>query len=72
MNNKISKVKDEVWNYFKDSQSIFLATSEGNRPRVRPVTLIYFDRKFWIITGTNSNKVAQIQKKSKDRILSIS
>ncbi len=65
MNDKMSKVKDEVWNYFKDSQSIFLATSEENQPRVRPVTLIYFDKKFWITTGTNDNKVVQIQKNPK-------
>ena len=65
MNDKMSKVKDEVWNYFKDSQYIFLATSEENQPRVRPVTLIYFDKKFWITTGTNNNKVAQIQKNPK-------
>ena len=65
MNDKMSKVKDEVWNYFKDSQYIFLSTSEENQPRVRPVTLIYFDKKFWITTGTNNNKVAQIQKNPK-------
>jgi uncharacterized pyridoxamine 5'-phosphate oxidase family protein len=58
MNDKMSKVKDEVWNYFKDSQYIFLATSEENQPRVRPITLIYFDKKFWVTTGTNNNKVA--------------
>ena len=65
MTDKINKVRDEVWNYFRDLQFVFLATSEGDLPRVRPVTLIYFDRKFWIITGTNSNKVAQIQKNPK-------
>ncbi len=65
MNDKISKVKDEVWNYFKDSQSIFLASSEENQPRVRPVTLIYFNKKFWITTGTNNNKVTQILKNPK-------
>ena len=65
MNDKMSKVKDEAWNYFKDSQCIFLATSEENQPRVRPVTLICFDKKFWITTGTNDNKVAQIQKNPK-------
>ena len=65
MNDKMSKIKDEVWNYFKDSQCIFLATSEENQPRVRPVTLIYFNKKFWFTTGSNDNKVAQIQKNPK-------
>lgn len=65
MTDKINKVREEVWNYFVDLQFVFLATSEENQPRVRPVTLIYFDKKFWITTGTNNNKVAQIQKNPK-------
>jgi len=34
---------------------------EGNQSRVRPVTLIYFDKRFWITTDTESAKVKQIQ-----------
>ena len=34
---------------------------EGDQPRVRPVTLIYFDGKLWITTGTRDAKVKQIQ-----------
>ncbi len=65
MNDKMNKTKEEVWSYFKNSQNIFLATSEENQPRVRPVTLICFDKKFWITTGTDNNKVGQIQKNPK-------
>jgi len=65
MNDKMNKTKEEMWSYFKDSQNIFLATSEENQPRVRPVTLICFDKKFWITTGTDNNKVGQIQKNPK-------
>jgi general stress protein 26 len=38
-----------------------LATAEGGHPRVRPVTLINYDHKFWVATGTNSAKVREIK-----------
>ncbi len=40
---KARTIKEEVWAHFKDFQYVFLATAEGNQPRVRPVTLIYFE-----------------------------
>ena len=42
-----------------------MATMEGDQPRVRPVTLINFDGKFWVTTDTWSEKVKQIQKNPK-------
>ncbi|MEW6686780.1 MAG: pyridoxamine 5'-phosphate oxidase family protein [Candidatus Edwardsbacteria bacterium] len=65
MSDKIDNIKKEVWANFKDFQCVFLATVEGNQPRVRPVTLIYFDKRFWIMTNTGSAKVKQIQKNPK-------
>ena len=56
---------EEVWSRFKDFQHVFLATMEGDQPRVRPVTLINFDGKFWVTTDTWSEKVEQIQKNPK-------
>jgi len=53
--------KEELWNQFKDFQHVFLATTDGDQPRVRPVTLINFDNKLWITTDTWSDKVKQIQ-----------
>jgi len=38
---------------------------EGDQPRVRPVTLILYNKKFWITTGTTSAKVKQIQRNPK-------
>jgi len=38
---------------------------EGNQPRVRPVTLIHYNKKFWITTDTTSAKVKQIQRNPK-------
>jgi general stress protein 26 len=55
----------EVWSQFKDFQHAFLATIEGDQPRVRPVTLINFDEKFWVTTDTWSEKIKQIQKNPK-------
>jgi len=52
----------QVLNHFKETQFVALATMDGTRPRVRPMTLIYLDRRFWMVTSTSSNKVAQIER----------
>ncbi len=51
----------QILNRLKEIQFVALATSDGMRPRVRPVTLIYLDRRFWMVTSTSSNKVTQIK-----------
>ena len=56
----VEETKKEVWAYFKDMQVIYLATVEGDTPRVRPVTLIHFDKKMWVTTGSGDNKIKQI------------
>jgi general stress protein 26 len=58
-------VKKEALSIFKDYQTVFLATVQGNKPLVRPVTLVCIDQKFWVITGTTTAKVKQIQKNPK-------
>jgi len=50
-----------ILNQFKETQYVALATIDGIRPRVRPMTLIYLDRRFWLVTSTSSNKVVQIK-----------
>ncbi|UCD04923.1 MAG: pyridoxamine 5'-phosphate oxidase family protein [candidate division WOR-3 bacterium] len=57
----LEEVKKEVWSQFKDMQVIYLATAEGDLPRVRPVTLIHFDKKMWVTTGSGDNKIRQIK-----------
>ncbi len=54
----------EVYSYFKQTQPVYLATIEHNKPRVRPVTLIHFDEKFWVATGSGDAKVKQIYQNS--------
>jgi general stress protein 26 len=51
----------QILNQFKETQFVALATLDGIRPRVRPMTLIYLDRRFWMVTSTSSNKVIQIK-----------
>jgi general stress protein 26 len=50
-----------ILNQFRETQFVALATFDGMRPRVRPMTLIYLDRRFWMVTSTSSNKVTQIK-----------
>ncbi|MCF7858761.1 MAG: pyridoxamine 5'-phosphate oxidase family protein [Candidatus Cloacimonetes bacterium] len=65
MSNKINEEKvKEIWSYFKKTQPVYLATSDKSNPRVRPVTLIYFKHKFWVATGSEDAKMAQIKSNS--------
>jgi general stress protein 26 len=50
-----------IWSRFKDFQHVCLATVEDNQPKVRPVTLVHLDGKFWITTDTESAKTNQIR-----------
>jgi general stress protein 26 len=50
-----------IFRQFKETQFVALATFDGMRPRVRPMTLIYLDRRLWMVTSTSSNKVTQIK-----------
>ncbi len=61
MEQSMDDVKKEVWSHFKDFQAVHLATIEGNTPRVRPVTLIHFDKKMWVTTGSGDAKIRQIK-----------
>ena len=65
MTKRLNSLKEEIWRHFKDFQVIFLATSEHDQPRVRLVTLVYLDGRFWIVTGTNNAKTRQIRKNPK-------
>jgi general stress protein 26 len=50
----------QILNKFKETQFVALATMDGIRPRVRPMTLINLERRFWMVTSTSSSKVIQI------------
>ena len=62
MGEKMEAVKQEVWDHLKESQCVYLATAEADQPRVRPVTLLDIDEKFWIATSTRSAKARQMRR----------
>ena len=65
MSDEFKDFKAEICRRFKDYPHIFLATQENDQARVRIVTLVNFDQRFWILTGTHSAKVRQIREKPK-------
>ncbi len=56
-----TKTKKEIFEHLKENQFVYLATVEGDRPRVRPVTLGYYEEKLWILTGTKDAKAKQVR-----------
>ncbi len=65
MNDTNDELRREVWESFSEEPHIFLATAEGDQPRVRPVTLIYLLNKLFVTTGTTDAKVKQIRQNPK-------
>ena len=55
-------IKKEITEALKKNQTVYLATIEEENPRVRPVTLVYLEDEFWILTDTQSGKMKQIAK----------
>ena len=62
MPRSIEEIQQEVWSLLKDSQCVYLATVEADQARVRPVTLLDLDEKFWIATSPRSAKARQIRR----------
>ncbi len=53
---------EEVYNFLKECGTYFLATEEGDKPRVRPFgTINIFDGKLYIQTGKVKDVSKQIQ-----------
>ncbi len=61
MNEIEIQLKEDAWDLLKPAQMIHLATWDGKKPRVRPVSLIFDEDRFWFCTGSNDSKVNQIQ-----------
>jgi uncharacterized pyridoxamine 5'-phosphate oxidase family protein len=61
---------EEVWEqlkkHYREQQVVWFATVEEKQPRVRPMTLIYNNDKFYMITGArggkNAYKLRQLRK----------
>ena len=56
---------DKIMSSFNEQQVVSFATTEEKQPRVRPMTLIHLDGKFYMITGArggrNAKKLQQIR-----------
>ncbi|MHA1927886.1 MAG: pyridoxamine 5'-phosphate oxidase family protein [Candidatus Thorarchaeota archaeon] len=51
---------EEVWTYFEKANMAHLATVDGDRPRVRAMALIKYEKKLFMLTHTKWDKVRQI------------
>lgn len=65
MKGSSADIKNKVWSYFKNMQNVLLATAEKDQPAVRPVTMLYYDDRFWVGTGTGDAKMKHIQQNKK-------
>lgn len=54
-------LKKEIWGHFGRQQNVFLATVEGDQPRLRPVTLFRLEDRLFVATGSDNAKVKQIR-----------
>ena len=52
----MTNLMDMLYRYFREQQVVSLATVEGMQPRVRPMTLIFSDNRFYMITGARGGK----------------
>ena len=60
MNGKDRQLQQEAWNWLKPTQTVHLATWDGQRPRVRPMAMIFDDGRFWVSTGAEDAKMKQV------------
>jgi general stress protein 26 len=61
MNSTDQDLKKEIVKSFAEQQYVFLATMEGDQPRVRPVTLINLWNRMFVATGFDDAKTRQIR-----------
>jgi uncharacterized pyridoxamine 5'-phosphate oxidase family protein len=59
MGNK--SLPEDFWKKLDEPQLIFLATSEKDQPRLRPVTLINLEKKLFVHSFKETAKVRQIK-----------
>lgn len=65
MTGDVEGLRKEVWSHFGELQNVFLATVEGDQPRLRPVTLIRLGNRLFFATGGGDAKVEQIKRNPK-------
>ncbi len=60
---------DEVLRHFKPLNQVVLASVEKDQPRLRPVTLVYSENRFFFATQSSDNKVEQLTHNSKIELI---
>ncbi|MDD2229901.1 MAG: pyridoxamine 5'-phosphate oxidase family protein [Candidatus Cloacimonetes bacterium] len=58
-------MKEKILSKLKKLQAVQLATCEGDQPRLRPMTLIVKDGRFFFATGNTDNKTKQMENNCK-------
>ena len=53
------EIIDRLMDCYNEQQVVSFATVEGNQPRVRPMTLIHMDDRFYMITGARGGRDAK-------------
>ncbi len=53
--------KTEILSLFEPMQRCWLATYDGEYPRVRPMILTFCDNRFWLASGIEDAKTEQIK-----------
>ena len=56
-----NNITQEILTYFKEMQTVFVATCDNKLPYVRPMLLLFVDEKFWLATGANDAKTPQLR-----------
>jgi uncharacterized pyridoxamine 5'-phosphate oxidase family protein len=51
---------DEIWPHLENCPLAYLATIDGEQPRVRPMSLIAYERQLYLATKTTWAKVEQL------------
>ena len=54
-------IKKKIWANFDEYRVVYFATVEGDKPRVRPLTVVFLDSKLWVLTGTKDAKTKQLR-----------
>jgi general stress protein 26 len=49
--------------------TVYLATLDGDQPRVRPVTMVQHEGTLYVLTRSQSNKTAQIRRNGKVEVV---
>jgi len=58
-------IEKKIWSYFKNMQTVFLATLDDDQPRVRPVTMLHFNEKLWVGTSAGDAKTKQVKRNNR-------